>query len=839
MRNRSLASLLAVVVLSACGETPSTDAGGRADAGPPVDPCVADPASCPVDPCEGDPCEPGRVCVPREGIAECRCPAGTHDEGGSCVVDIACEPTTCNGHGACSEEGGALSCECDAGYAGAFCDACDEGFFDDGRGGCVADLCDPNPCSDPRPRCTVVEGAASCGCAAGRHEEGGECVPDVVCLPSSCNEHGTCDASGGTIGCTCEEGWGGNFCEACGEGFHPDGAGGCTTDVCLPNPCSAPRESICTATEAGPRCDCDAGAHREGGVCVADEVCEADTCGGRGACSSSSGVTECACDPGYDGDACEACAEGFHPDGAGGCTDDACVPSPCTAPNQSVCTDDAGTARCGCDDGYHDDGVGGCTDDPCVPDPCAASGEACRPAAGGGAECYTPVCDDGNPCTVDSFDGAACAFDPLPDATACSTTLCVSGQTCNAGTCGGGTPVSCDDGRPCTQDRCDALLGCVFTSDDTIVPDDGVACTDDVCLAGVASHTPNDGACDDALFCTGVERCAPGAGADADGCVHESVPAPPGPSTPCRYYLACDEATDSFPLVSLAAGESCDDGIACTSGDVCRSAGACAGTPLPDCPGDTCSATTPWSSAFDIPTGTVSGTVTLGGAPLPATQASADLGDATLYAIARDTGTRHLLGYIDYQYSSSGYVLREDSRTLDARLVPGVYDILYRRFQSSSDDYGSSTGSARVADPFPAGDRILRQGVVVTAGATSLDIDIPSVALGGPVTLDGGPLPPAQASAHLGDATLYAVARDTGTRHLIGYVDYQYSSSGYVLREDSRTLDARLVPGVYDLLYRRYQSSSADYGASTGRAPAADPFPAGDRFVGACVAVEP
>src|SRR5690606_19896366 len=163
-------------------------------------------------------------------------------------------------------------------------------------------------------------------------------------------------------------------------------------------------------------------------------------------------------------------------------------------------------------------------------------------------------------------------------------------------------------------------------------------------------------------------------------------------------------------------GESCDDGIACTSGDVCRSGGACAGTPLPDCPGDTCSAITPWSSAFDIPSGTVSGAVTLDGAPLPAMQASAYLGDATLYAIARDTGTRHVLGYIDYEYSSSGYVLRPQSRTLDARLVPGVYDLLYRRYQSSSSAYGSSTGRARAADPFPAGDRMLG-AVVVGPGA--------------------------------------------------------------------------------------------------------------------------
>ena len=87
----------------------------------------------------------------------------------------------------------------------------------------------------------------------------------------------------------------------------------------------------------------------------------------------------------------------------------------------------------------------------------------------------------------------------------------------------------------------------------------------------------------------------------------------------------------------------------------------------------------------------ITGSVTLDGAPLPATQAIAHLGDATFYAVARDTGTRHVLGYVDYEYSGGVYALRADSRTLDARLVPGVYDILYRRLHSASDDYGPST----------------------------------------------------------------------------------------------------------------------------------------------------
>jgi hypothetical protein len=222
-----------------------------------------------------------------------------------------------------------------------------------------------------------------------------------------------------------------------------------------------------------------------------------------------------------------------------------------------------------------------------------------------------------------------------------------------------------------------------------------------------------DARCDDGLFCDGLERCAPSAaGAGADGCVHESVPAPPGPSSPCRYYAACDEASDSFPLVVLPAGASCDDRIACTTGDVCTAAGgACAGTPMASCPGATsCASTAPWSSAIDIPSATVTGTITLGGAAPPAALPAGYYESVTVYAVSRDTGTRHTLGYLRYNYRSGspGYVLDSRDGAIDARLVPGTYDILYSRGY----DYSSSSGQEWVdltdgGDPFPNGWRYL------------------------------------------------------------------------------------------------------------------------------------
>lgn len=79
--------------------------------------------------------------------------------------------------------------------------------------------------------------------------------------------------------------------------------------------------------------------------------------------------------------------------------------------------------------------------------------------------------------------------------------------------------------------------------------DDGIACTEDRCVAGRCRRTPRSERCDDGLACNGAERCD-----DARGCV-------PGP------LLACD------------------DGIACTVDRCDDSSQRCAATPSDElCP---------------------------------------------------------------------------------------------------------------------------------------------------------------------------------------------------------------------------------------------------------------
>jgi len=151
--------------------------------------------------------------------------------------------------------------------------------------------------------------------------------------------------------------------------------------------------------------------------------------------------------------------------------------------------------------------------------------------------------------------------------------------------CVAGTSIGCDDRNPCTDDRCDETLVCMHTpatgpacnDHDACtehdrceagtcvgVPvtckDDGLSCTDDVCLGGECTHVPVDSRCVAEDTCT-TSVCAPGHGAERPtGCAL-------GPPQADGYECA-------------------EDGDPCTA-DVCGG-GRCAHLALPD--RETCSA---------------------------------------------------------------------------------------------------------------------------------------------------------------------------------------------------------------------------------------------------------
>jgi hypothetical protein len=100
---------------------------------------------------------------------------------------------------------------------------------------------------------------------------------------------------------------------------------------------------------------------------------------------------------------------------------------------------------------------------------------------------------------------------------------------------------------------------------------DGNACTNDVCSSGTCQHTDVSAACNDGLFCDGVETCNP-----ASGCQAGTPPAT-NDGIACTTD-ACNEATDT--VTHTPNNAACSDGAFCNGAEVCNATLGCqAGTP--------------------------------------------------------------------------------------------------------------------------------------------------------------------------------------------------------------------------------------------------------------------
>ncbi len=100
----------------------------------------------------------------------------------------------------------------------------------------------------------------------------------------------------------------------------------------------------------------------------------------------------------------------------------------------------------------------------------------------------TTPCDDANPCTLDKLSQGKCVH-TANDGAACNDgDGCTVKDTCSAGACKPGAARDCDDGNPCTVDKCDvAKGGCLFTNQPL-----GTACAGDgkaTCASGKCRWT--------------------------------------------------------------------------------------------------------------------------------------------------------------------------------------------------------------------------------------------------------------------------------------------------------------------------------------------------------------
>ncbi|MEM7437837.1 MAG: hypothetical protein AAF436_22000, partial [Myxococcota bacterium] len=216
-----------------------------------------------------------------------------------------------------------------------------------------------------------------------------------------------------------------------------DADGGCTLDCLQANDCP-PSLSACET----PRCDAE-------GSCGTDFVSAGTPCDATGVCNGSGACVEC-----VDADDCA--------DDGNSCTKAVCNAGVCSATplaNGVTCLI-SGTQEAGLCDG------GTCVD-----------------------VCSGVVCDDGNPCTVDSGcdDGVCSATNVTPgDRGECANGLfCTASQTCSE--CA--IRSNCDTGNPCTDSDCRA--------DNTCAPEE--ALTEDrptnSCLPDNARSACIEGAC--------------------------------------------------------------------------------------------------------------------------------------------------------------------------------------------------------------------------------------------------------------------------------------------------------------------------------------------------------
>ena len=521
---------------------------------PDDDPCiqavsVAPDGSCVYGPRDnGTPCLPVSACVSGEG--QCQSGVCVNAPELACDDSNPCTDDWCDPVAGCKHANNAKSCS--DGSACTVGDVCLDGACKSGglldcndKNSCTSDACNPGAGS-PAVACTHVP-LTGPACS-----DGNACTKNDACNAGQCK--GTSDS--------------------CNDGNE------CTNDACDP-------AKGCVYTFNSAACD-DSNACTKGDQCVAGSCqgiaascddanpCTDDSCDPAGGCIHAANTATCS-----DG---SSCTSGDH------CADKVCAGTLVDCDDSNVCTTDWCDPTEGC---KHSNNTAPCSDgDACT------TGDKCSGGTCGGTAQLT--CNDDNPCTDDSCKaGAGCIF--VPNSAACEDgNACTTGDVCVQGICTSGSTLDCNGGNtnPCTFAQCSPTVGCLAaapvangkpcddktkcTSGDvcasgvckgaTVSCDDSNACTDDSCDATLGClHLPNASPCDDGNTCTEGDYCSNGgcfSGAakscdDGSVCTNDS----------CNPASGCVHTNNTVP---------CDDGDACTPTSVCGS-GVCVGSGAIDC----------------------------------------------------------------------------------------------------------------------------------------------------------------------------------------------------------------------------------------------------------------
>ena len=476
--------------------------------------CVADAGECP---CTGN------------SVAQALwTPCYSTNQAGTCIGQRICTEeglTDCDAALPAGETCNGIDDDCDdeidepdlvEGEYQALCDDSNECTDDGclGEEGCVNENLDEGACDDHNP-CTLADHCVAGTCAGNPVD----CDDDNPCTDDACDDNGECVSTPNQKGCDDD-----NPCtlaDHCKEGF-------CTG---MPVSCDCQEDSDCEALEDG------------------------DLCNGTLVCNLSKFPYLCAVD--------EATVVGCpDPEGVGS----ECLVAVCD-PASGQCAELPGADGKACSDG----------------DACTFA-EQC--AAGSCAGGLTVNCNDGNLCTDDSCESDSGCVNEFNSVPCDDDNWCTVGDLCADGLCvAGGEFLDCDNGDPCFHDNCEPATGCYQVA---VNCEDESPCTLDTCHAQTGCvHTAVTISCDPCFHsvCNGFNGevfCLPLNCNDFDACTVDDCPLELGT---CQHAIViCDDQNpctdDSCNALTgcqyVANFAPCDDGNACTAGDLCGG-GACSG----------------------------------------------------------------------------------------------------------------------------------------------------------------------------------------------------------------------------------------------------------------------
>ena len=382
---------------------------------------------------------------------------------------------------------------------------------------------------------------------------GGPCTADSQCDDGSpctqdlCKADGTC-VNSPQVGTMCDDS---NACTS-GDNCNPDGVcvgassvecddnNSCTEDFCVP-------DLGCDHTNLKGAMECDGSMCTNGDSCQGGECnpgtqveCQdvnSDDCGFF-TCNSQTGM----CDVPHDQPENYPCKDGNPCTDSDACdASGTCQPGPvhdCVSQHpckKSWCNETAKEGTNPCVLEWKQDGVGCDDGDACT------SNDACQMSEDGpDLSCLgDPVnCSDGNPCTTNSCDEEeGCQYADLADGTLCELGIEWCGET-----------------GACLDGKC--------SSEAVKICDDSIGCTEDICMeGGQCKHEPDDAACDDGLWCNGVETCSA-----ESGCL-PGLPPDHDDQIPCTVD-SCDEESDQ--TVHLPDDSACSDDNVCNGYELCQ-----------------------------------------------------------------------------------------------------------------------------------------------------------------------------------------------------------------------------------------------------------------------------